>query len=131
MCRYLYHLLKSRTAFFLPRRPLHWDDPKGFCKAEGRLWLAISLPPDATKSPASEGRTAALATELTTEGSQPIERVEFCTRSHGSGRAAAAATPFIDPYDIVAFVPNRRRFPAQNPWYDQKGFCSSTQARRA
>jgi predicted nucleic acid-binding Zn-ribbon protein len=89
------------------------DDPN--LKAEGKKWVRhfgcagcheISGLED-------EGR---IGTELTTEGSKPIERLDFALLTEVAARGGSE--PITDP-DDKARLPEG---PAQKPWYDQKGF---------
>ena len=89
------------------------DDPN--LKAEGKKWVRhfgcagcheISGLED-------EGR---IGTELTTEGSKPIERLDFALLTKVAARGGSE--PITDP-DDKARLPEG---PAQKPWYDQKGF---------
>ena len=60
-----------------------------------------------------EGR---IGTELTTEGSKPIERLDFALLTDIAQRGGSE--PITDP-DDVSRLPEG---PAKQPWYDQKGF---------
>jgi cbb3-type cytochrome oxidase cytochrome c subunit len=89
------------------------DDPK--LKDEGKKWIRhfgcagcheISGLED-------EGR---IGTELTTEGSKPIERLDFALLTESAQRGNSE--PITDP-DDVARLPEG---PAKQPWYDHKGF---------
>ena len=89
------------------------DDPK--LKEEGKKWIRhfgcagcheISGLED-------EGR---IGTELTTEGSKPIERLDFALLTETAQRGGKE--PITDP-DDVARLPEG---PAKQPWYDDKGF---------
>ncbi len=89
------------------------DDPK--LKDEGKRWIRhfgcagcheISGLED-------EGR---IGTELTTEGSKPIERLDFALLTETAQRGGRE--PITDPDDL-AHLPEG---PAKQPWYDDKGF---------
>jgi cytochrome c551/c552 len=89
------------------------DDPG--LKAEGKRWVRhfgcagcheISGLED-------EGR---IGTELTTEGSKPIERLDFALLTEVAQRGGRE--PITDPDDLARLPEG----PAKNPWYDQKGF---------
>ena len=89
------------------------DDPN--LKAEGKKWVRhfgcagcheISGLED-------EGR---IGTELTIEGSKPIERLDFALLTEIAQRGGSE--PITDP-DDQARLPEG---PAKHPWYDQKGF---------
>jgi len=89
------------------------EDPK--LKDEGKKWIRhfgcagcheISGLED-------EGR---IGTELTTEGSKPIERLDFALLTEAAQRGGSE--PISDP-DNLARLPEG---PAKQPWYDHKGF---------
>jgi cytochrome c551/c552 len=89
------------------------DDPN--LKAEGKKWVRhfgcagcheISGLED-------EGR---IGTELTTEGSKPIERLDFALLTEVAQRGGHE--PITDSDDIARLPEG----PAKKPWYDQKGF---------
>src|SRR6267378_401977 len=89
------------------------DDPN--LKAEGKKWVRhfgcagcheISGVED-------EGR---IGTELTTEGSKPIERLDFALLTEVAQRGGHE--PITDSDDLSRLPEG----PAQKPWYDQKGF---------
>jgi len=60
-----------------------------------------------------EGR---IGTELTTEGSKPIERLDFALLTEVAQRGGHE--PITDPGDLSRLPEG----PAKQPWYDQKGF---------
>jgi cytochrome c551/c552 len=60
-----------------------------------------------------EGR---IGTELTIEGSKPIERLDFALLTDIAQRGGSE--PITDPDDLSRLPEG----PAKNPWYDQKGF---------
>jgi hypothetical protein len=89
------------------------DDPK--LKDEGKKWIRhfgcagcheISGLED-------EGR---IGTELTTEGSKPIERLDFALLTETAQRGGVE--PITDPDDLARLPEG----PAKQPWYDDKGF---------
>jgi cytochrome c551/c552 len=89
------------------------DDPK--LKDEGKKWIRhfgcagcheISGLED-------EGR---IGTELTTEGSKPIERLDFALLTETAQRGDRE--PISDPDDLARLPEG----PAKQPWYDHKGF---------
>jgi cytochrome c551/c552 len=84
-------------------------------KAEGKRWIRhygcagcheISGMED-------EGR---IGTELTTEGSKPVERLDFALLTETAQRGGSE--PIIDPEDLARLPEG----PAKAPWYDHKGF---------
>src|ERR1700751_1721481 len=91
------------------------DDPS--LKDEGKKWIRhfgcagcheISGMED-------EGR---IGTELTTEGSKPIERLDFSLLTQNAERGGRDSEPIKDKEDL-ARLPDG---PATQPWYDHKGF---------
>ena len=89
------------------------DDPK--VKEEGKKWIRhfgcagcheISGLED-------EGR---IGTELTAEGSKPIERLDFALLTETAQRGGSE--PISDPADLARLPEG----PAKQPWYDHKGF---------
>src|ERR1700722_11168153 len=66
-----------------------------------------------------EGR---VGTELTYEGSKPIERLDFALFTTVAERGGKDAEPITDKDDL-ARLPDG---PAKDPWYDQKGFFEHT-----
>src|SRR6266851_4475515 len=89
------------------------DDPK--LKEEGKKWIRhfgcagcheISGLED-------EGR---IGTELTAEGSKPIERLDFALLTETAQRGGSE--PITDPDDIARLPEG----PAKQSWYDHKGF---------
>lgn len=91
------------------------DDPA--LKAEGKKWVRhfgcagcheISGFED-------EGR---IGTELTFEGSKPIERLDFALSTEPSQRGGKESEPIKDKEDL-ARLPDG---PANKPWYNHKGF---------
>jgi cytochrome c2 len=93
----------------------YMDDPS--LKEEGKKWVRfygcggcheISGMED-------EGR---IGTELTFEGSKPIERLDFALFTEAAQRGGKNAEPIKDKEDL-ARLPDG---PAKEPWYDHKGF---------
>ena len=91
------------------------DDPE--LKEEGKKWIRhygcagcheISGFED-------EGR---IGTELTYEGSKPIERLDFALFTEVAQRGGKDAEPITDPEDLARLPEG----PAKEPWYDHKGF---------
>src|SRR5271168_1943555 len=91
------------------------DDPA--LKAEGKKWVRhygcagcheISGFED-------EGR---IGTELTYEGSKPIERLDFALFTEISQRGGKGTEPITDPEDLARLPEG----PAKESWYDHKGF---------
>jgi len=89
------------------------DDPK--LKDEGKKWIRhygcagcheISGMED-------EGR---IGTELTAEGSKPIERLDFALFTEAAQRGGK--DPITNPDDLARLPEG----PAKDPWYDHKGF---------
>ena len=62
-----------------------------------------------------EGR---IGTELTYEGSKPIERLDFALFTEISQRGGKKSEPITDPEDLARLPEG----PAKEPWYDHKGF---------
>ncbi len=91
------------------------DDPA--LKDEGKKWIRhygcagcheISGLED-------EGR---IGTELTFEGSKPIERLDFALFTEVAQRGGKNAEPIKNPEDLARLPEG----PATGPWYDHKGF---------
>ncbi len=91
------------------------DDPK--LKDEGKRWVRhygcsgcheISGMED-------EGR---IGTELTFEGSKPIERLDFALFTETAQRGGKSAEPITNPEDLARLPEG----PATGSWYDHKGF---------
>ncbi len=89
------------------------DDPK--LKADGQKWVRHFGCAGCHEISGfeEEGR---IGTELTAEGSKPIERLDFALLTHAA--EAGGKEPITDP-DDVARLPEG---PAKGPWYDHKGF---------
>ncbi len=106
--------LKKKEPSDYPDAPF-MDDPK--LKAEGAHWIRqygcsgcheIAGMED-------EGR---IGTELTFEGSKPIERLDFALSTEIAQRGGKNAEPIKDAEDL-ARLPDG---PATKPWYNHKGF---------
>ncbi len=91
------------------------DDPN--LKAEGQKWIRhfgcagcheISGMED-------EGR---IGTDLTVEGSKPIERLDFALFTVPAERGGKSSEPITDPEDLARLPEG----PANAPWYNTKGF---------
>jgi cytochrome c551/c552 len=104
--------LKKPGAAPNPEAPF-MDDPK--LKEEGKKWIKqfgcagcheISGLED-------EGR---IGTELTAEGSKPVERLDFALLTEIAARGGSE--PITDPDDLARLPEG----PAKAPWYDHKGF---------
>ncbi len=62
-----------------------------------------------------EGR---IGTDLTVEGSKPIERLDFALYTVPAERGGKSSEPITDPEDLARLPEG----PAKAPWYDHKGF---------
>ena len=62
-----------------------------------------------------EGR---IGTELTFEGSKPIERLDFALFTETAQRGGKNAEPIKNPEDLARLPEG----PATSSWYDHKGF---------
>jgi hypothetical protein len=91
------------------------EDPK--LKEEGKKWIRhygcagcheISGFED-------EGR---IGTDLTVEGSKPIERLDFALFTETAQRGGKKSEPISDPEDLARLPEG----PAKESWYDHKGF---------
>ena len=89
------------------------DDPN--LKTEGKKWVRHFGCAGCHEIAGleDEGR---IGTELTIEGSKPIERLDFALLTETAQRGGSE--PITDPDDL-ARLPGG---PAKEPWYDQKGF---------
>ena len=105
----------EKAGAFLVFDASYMDDPK--LKAEGEKWVRhfgcagcheISGLED-------EGR---IGTDLTVEGSKPIERLDFALFTEIAQRGGKGAEPIKDP-KIWLVCP---KAPPKQPWYDHKGF---------
>ncbi len=91
------------------------DDPE--LKDEGKRWIRHFGCSGCHEIAGleDEGR---IGTELTYEGSKPIERLDFALLTETSQRGGKNAEPITNPEDL-ARLPDG---PAKAPWYDHKGF---------
>jgi mono/diheme cytochrome c family protein len=89
------------------------DDPN--LKAEGKKWVRHFGCAGCHEiyGLEEEGR---IGTELTIEGSKPIERMDFALLTDIAQRGGSE--PITDPDDLARLPEG----PAKQPWYDQKGF---------
>ena len=89
------------------------DDPN--LKAEGKKWVRHfgCAGCHEISGLEEEGR---IGTELTIEGSKPIERMDFSLLTDIAQRGGSE--PITDPDDLARLPEG----PAKQPWYDQKGF---------
>ena len=91
------------------------DDPS--LKEEGKKWVRFYGCGGCheVSGMEEEGR---IGTELTFEGSKPIERLDFALFTEAAQRGGKDAEPIKDKGDL-ARLPDG---PAKEPWYDHKGF---------
>jgi uncharacterized ParB-like nuclease family protein len=89
------------------------DDPK--LKEEGKTWIRYFGCAGCHEIAGfeDEGR---IGTELTTEGSKPIERLDFALFTEVAKRGGKE--PIQDPEDLQRLPDG----PAKGPWYNHKGF---------
>jgi len=89
------------------------DDPK--LKPEGKKWIQFfgCAGCHEISGLEDEGR---IGTELTTEGSKPVERLDFALLTEVAQRGGKE--PISDPEDRARLPEG----PAKQPWYDHKGF---------
>lgn len=89
------------------------DDPA--LKADGRKWIRHFGCAGCHEITGleDEGR---IGTELTVEGSKPIERLDFALLTETAQRGGVE--PITDPEDVQRLPDG----PAKAPWYDHKGF---------
>ncbi len=91
------------------------DDPK--LKDEGKKWIR-NFGCAGCHEIAGLEEEGRIGTELTYEGSKPIERLDFALFTETAQRGGKNAEPITNPEDL-ARLPDR---PAKGPWYDHKGF---------
>ena len=93
----------------------YMDDPS--LKAEGQKWVRHfgCAGCHEIAGMEDEGR---IGTELTFEGSKPIERLDFALFTEKAQRGGDEAEPITDKEDL-ARLPDG---PAHKPWYNHKGF---------
>jgi cytochrome c551/c552 len=89
------------------------DDPK--LKEEGKKWIRHygCSGCHEISGMEEEGR---IGTELTSEGSKPIERLDFALLTEVAQRGGSE--PIVDAEDLARLPEG----PAKEPWYDHKGF---------
>jgi cytochrome c2/predicted nucleic acid-binding Zn-ribbon protein len=89
------------------------DDPK--LKEEGKKWVKFfgCFGCHEISGLEDEGR---IGTELTTEGSKPVERLDFALLTEVAERGGKE--PITDAEDLARLPEG----PAKEPWYDHKGF---------
>jgi cytochrome c2 len=89
------------------------DDPN--LKEEGKKWIRHygCAGCHEISGMEEEGR---IGTELTAEGSKPIERLDFALLTEVAQRGSGE--PIVDPDDLARLPEG----PAKGPWYDHKGF---------
>ncbi len=93
----------------------YMDDPS--LKVEGKMWVRQfgCAGCHEIAGMEDEGR---IGTELTFEGSKPLERLDFALFTIPSQRGGEGAEPITDKEDL-ARLPDG---PATKPWYNHKGF---------
>ena len=89
------------------------DDPN--LKAEGKRWIKLfgCAGCHEISGLEDEGR---IGTELTFEGSKPVERLDFALLTEVAQRGGSE--PITNPEDLARLPEG----PAKKPWYDHKGF---------
>jgi cytochrome c551/c552 len=103
--------LKSKEPGAYPNAAF-MDDPK--LKEKGKMWIRQYGCAGCHEIAGfeDEGR---IGTELTAEGSKPLERLDFALLTH---TAELGGEPITDPVDRARLPEG----PALKPWYDNKGF---------
>jgi cytochrome c2 len=93
----------------------YMDDPK--LKAEGEKWVRHFGCAGCHEISGfeNEGR---IGTDLTVEGSKPIERLDFALFTDIAQRGGKNAEPIKDPENLARLPEG----PAKGPWYNHKGF---------
>ena len=89
------------------------DDPK--LAAEGKTWVRHFGCSGCHEISGFEGE-GRIGTELTFEGSKPIERLDFALFTEVAQRGSKE--PITNPEDLARLPEG----PAKGPWYDHKGF---------
>ena len=104
--------LKKQEPSDYPAAPF-MDDPQ--LRDEGKRWIRHfgCAGCHEISGLEEEGR---IATELTAEGSKPIERLDFAMLTETAQRGGHE--PITDPADLARLPEG----PAKAPWYDHKGF---------
>ena len=93
----------------------YMDDPS--LKEEGKKWVR-QFGCSGCHEIAGMEEEGRIGTELTFEGSKPIERLDFALFTIPSQRGGKGAEPITDKEDL-ARLPDG---PATRPWYNHKGF---------
>jgi cytochrome c551/c552 len=93
----------------------YMEDPK--LKAEGEKWVRHFGCAGCHEISGfeTEGR---IGTDLTVEGSKPIERLDFALFTEIAQRGGKGSEPIKDPEDLARLPEG----PAKTAWYDHKGF---------
>jgi len=93
----------------------YMDDPN--LKEEGKKWIRQfgCAGCHEIAGMEDEGR---IGTDLTVEGSKPIERLDFALYTIPAERGGKGTEPITDPEDLARLPEG----PAKAPWYDHKGF---------
>jgi len=91
------------------------DDPK--LKDQGKKWIR-HFGCSGCHEIAGLEEEGRIGTELTYEGSKPIELLDFALFTETAQRGGKNAEPITNPEDL-ARLPDG---PARGPWYDHKGF---------
>jgi cytochrome c551/c552 len=93
----------------------YMEDPK--LKAEGEKWVRHFGCAGCHEISGfeTEGR---IGTDLTVEGSKPIERLDFALFTEIAQRGGKGSEPIRDPEDLARLPEG----PAKTAWYDHKGF---------
>ncbi len=91
------------------------DDPK--LKDQGKKWIR-HFGCSGCHEIAGLEEEGRIGTELTFEGSKPIERLDFALFTETAQRGGKNAEPITNPEDL-ARLPDG---PARSSWYDHKGF---------
>jgi len=104
--------LKKQESSAYPDAPF-MDDPS--LKKEGKKWIRHfgCAGCHEISGLEEEGR---IGTELTFEGSKPVERLDFALLTETAQRGGHE--PITDPDDLARLPEG----PAKKPWYDHKGF---------
>ena len=91
----------------------YMDDPS--LKAEGKKWIQNFGCAGCHEIAGMEDEQR-IGTELTVEGSKPLERLDFALLTTTAERGGKE--PIVDPDDLQRLPDG----PAKGPWYDHKGF---------
>ena len=104
--------LKKQEPSSYPDAPF-MDDPA--LKEEGKRWIRHFGCAGCHEISGLEDESR-IGTELTFEGSKPVERLDFALLTETAQRGGRE--PITDPADLARLPEG----PAKNPWYDHKGF---------